>query len=372
MSDQQNDKPKKVATPEEKAAAAAAAKAASEERRKAKEAAVQEKLEKEPVLKEAEVPMESTGDSSASTTEVSPTEKRKPTPEEKAAAAATAKAAAEERRKAKEAAANGTASSDTEVKTEEAPKEKRQFTPEEKAAAAAAAKAAAEERRKAKEAATEAGTDGATDDEKAVAVAKAKAAAAAKAKAAAAVKAKAATSENAGAEVADSAEEAAPKEPSKNQPALDAMVIAITTKFGSDVIEDSYINMNSKEDPTLIIKNANWFEVATFLKEDPELALTYLSNVTGVDYEEHMEVVYYLQSFSKGHSVMVKVKADREQATIASVTPIWAGANWNEREIYDLLGINFPGHPNHVRIMMTDDWVGHPLRKDYEPLDKEV
>ncbi|MNG35626.1 NAD(P)H-quinone oxidoreductase subunit J [compost metagenome] len=83
-------------------------------------------------------------------------------------------------------------------------------------------------------------------------------------------------------------------------------------------------------------------------------------------------MAYHLLSLPHKHEYCVKVKTDRDQPSIPSVTPVWATANWNEREVYDLLGIDFPGHPNLVRIMMPDDWVGHPLRKDYEPLDPEV
>jgi NADH-quinone oxidoreductase subunit C len=66
------------------------------------------------------------------------------------------------------------------------------------------------------------------------------------------------------------------------------------------------------------------------------------------------------------------VKTNRTAATLPSLSSIWAAANWNEREMYDLLGIHFVGHPYLKRILLPDDWVGHPLRKDYEPLDKGV
>ncbi|MNG02001.1 NADH-quinone oxidoreductase subunit C/D [compost metagenome] len=91
-----------------------------------------------------------------------------------------------------------------------------------------------------------------------------------------------------------------------------------------------------------------------------------------MDQETHLEVAYHLLSLTHKHEYCVKVKTDRDQASIPSVTDVWPTANWNEREAFDLFGIDFPGHPNLVRIMMPDDWVGHPLRKDYEPLDPEV
>jgi NADH-quinone oxidoreductase subunit C len=108
------------------------------------------------------------------------------------------------------------------------------------------------------------------------------------------------------------------------------------------------------------------------LKQHAELKLHYLRSVTGVDVETHMEVIYHLISFDSKQNYCFKVKTPRDQASVPSVTPIWSTANWNEREIYDLFGIEFTGHPDLRRIMMPDDWVGHPLRKDYEPLDPEV
>jgi NADH-quinone oxidoreductase subunit C len=83
-------------------------------------------------------------------------------------------------------------------------------------------------------------------------------------------------------------------------------------------------------------------------------------------------VVYYPLNMERRETYCIKVRTDREQPSVASVTPLWETANWNEREIFDLLGIDFPGHPDLRRIMMSDDWVGHPLRKDYVPLDPEV
>jgi len=124
--------------------------------------------------------------------------------------------------------------------------------------------------------------------------------------------------------------------------------------------------------PTLVIKRDHWLACAKLFRCHPELNIDYLRNVTGADHETHMEVVYHLRSLDSGHNYAVRVRTDREQPSVPSVRPIWPTANWNEREIYDLLGIDFPGHPDLRRIMMSDDWVGHPLRKDYEPLDPEV
>ncbi|WP_166243546.1 NADH-quinone oxidoreductase subunit C [Paenibacillus turpanensis] len=198
------------------------------------------------------------------------------------------------------------------------------------------------------------------------------------AKAKAAAEARAARARERAAKQAASAEggegeaEAAPKEPSPNQPKLDRFVELVKQHIAEDAVESAHINELDRHLPYIIIKNEHWSKTARFLKSNDELQLNYLRNVSGVDMETHLEVVYHFLSLTHKHEFCVKVKTDRDQPSISSVTPIWATANWNEREIYDLLGIDFPEHPDLRRIMMSDEWVGHPLRKDYEPLDPEV
>ncbi|PGZ12890.1 NADH-quinone oxidoreductase subunit C [Bacillus cereus] len=255
----------------------------------------------------------------------------------KAAAAAKAKAAALAKQKASEGEA---------ISEEEKAKAKA------KAVAAAKAKAAA----LAKQKASEGGAPADDEKAKAIAVAKAKAAAAAKAKGAVSKK------------------EEVPKqeEPSPNQPYLDAYVRIIQEKMGEHSLEDYYINRLSKDVPTLVIKLENYYEVMEVLRVHEGLAFDYMSELHATDFVTHMEVYVHLFSYSKKQSVAVKVKLDREAPRVASIAPLWNGANWPEREAYDLLGVVFEGHPNLTRILMPDDWAGHPLRKDYEPLDVEV
>ncbi|MEW9671186.1 NADH-quinone oxidoreductase subunit C [Ammoniphilus sp. 3BR4] len=237
-----------------------------------------------------------------------------------------------------------------------------EMTEEEKKAAKAAAVAAAKAKAAAAVKAKEGTAEPAGDDEKAKAIAAAKA----KAAAAAAAKLKAAGAEK-------TEEAAAPKEPSPKQPILDHIVKIISQELGNDVIEESYVKENSKHMPTLVVKREKWLETATLLKNHPELSFDYVSNLLGVDYKSHMESVTYFYSYPKKHSLAVRVKTkDREDTKIASIANLWAGANWHERESYDLLGIVYEGHPDLRRIMLTDDWVGHPLRKDYEQYDEEV
>jgi NADH-quinone oxidoreductase subunit C len=170
---------------------------------------------------------------------------------------------------------------------------------------------------------------------------------------------------------AEAAEET-PKEPSPHQPRLDRIIAIIKENISEEAIEESFINEVDGHLPNIFIKSEYWTQTAELLKEHNELKLNYLRNVSGVDHETHLEVVYHLLSLSTKHEYCIKVKTDRETPSIPSVTPIWTTAIWNEREIFDLLGIDFPGHPDMRRIMMSDDWVGHPLRKDYEPFDPEV
>jgi NADH-quinone oxidoreductase subunit C len=104
------------------------------------------------------------------------------------------------------------------------------------------------------------------------------------------------------------------------------------------------------------------------LKDRPELAFTFLSELTAVDFwpkEPRFEVVYVLVSLEQQARVRVKVKLDGSDARVATVSGIWPAANWLEREVWDLFGIQFEGHPDPRRLLMPDDWEGYPLRKDY-------
>ncbi len=166
--------------------------------------------------------------------------------------------------------------------------------------------------------------------------------------------------------------ESVPKPPSPNQPRLDRIVQIIKENTAEEAVEQAFINEKDRHLPYLFIKSEYWFETAQLLKRHDELQFHYLRNVSGIDQETHLEVAYHLLSMTTKQECCIKVKTDRDNASIPSVTPVWATANWNEREIYDLLGVDFPGHPDLRRIMMPDDWVGHPLRKDYVPIDPEV
>ena len=161
---------------------------------------------------------------------------------------------------------------------------------------------------------------------------------------------------------------------------------ALVAKFSSAITGASLDAM----DATIEVAARSIADVARFLKNEPTLAFDALNNLSGVDYfepeakktakfghEPHVEVVYHLYSYRHRHAIVLKVKVPRwkdnrtgELPEVPSVSGVWAIADWHERETFDLVGINFTGHPDLRRILCTEDWVGHPLRKDYEfPLE---
>lgn len=119
------------------------------------------------------------------------------------------------------------------------------------------------------------------------------------------------------------------------------------------------------QDPTLRVASDALLEVAAWLRD--QAAYDYLSNVTGVDRGEQFEVVYHVYSMGRGGGPLVlKVTGPWEQAQVPSVVSVWPSAEFQEREIYDLLGLEFSGHPDLRRILLWDGFPGHPLRKTFE------
>jgi NADH-quinone oxidoreductase subunit C len=142
-----------------------------------------------------------------------------------------------------------------------------------------------------------------------------------------------------------------------------------------DAIEEVY---EFRGDTWLFIRKERLLEVCRLLRDDPDLGYLYISDITAIDWLPHwekvekpkrFEVVYNLYSPVHFRRIFLKVRVDDGEA-VPSVMGIWEGANYPEREVYDMFGIPFEGHPNLKRILMPDDWVGHPLRKDF-PLGGE-
>jgi NADH-quinone oxidoreductase subunit C len=121
-------------------------------------------------------------------------------------------------------------------------------------------------------------------------------------------------------------------------------------------------------DPFLVIQPADLKELCRYLKDDGELAFDCLMNLSAIDWpkKSQIELVYHLWSYSKRHAFILKLSLPREAPEVESLESVWKAADWLEREQFDLLGVVFKGHPDLRRIMLPDDWVGHPLRKDYK------
>jgi NADH-quinone oxidoreductase subunit C len=119
---------------------------------------------------------------------------------------------------------------------------------------------------------------------------------------------------------------------------------------------------------TVVVPREHLRRTMEFLLSDPALRFSFLSDITTVDrfpLEPRFEVNYQLVSLDRRERLRVKVQLAGKDAIVPSVTQVWPTANWHERENYDLFGIRFEGHPDLRRILMPDDWEGHPLRKDY-------
>lgn len=139
----------------------------------------------------------------------------------------------------------------------------------------------------------------------------------------------------------------------------------IKEKFPDEVLELKEF----RGQVSVTLKKARIVDICRFLHDDPDLFLDYLVDLCGVDYqgkkENRFEVVYHLYSIKHRHAVRLKAEVAAERPSIDSVITVWRGVDWHEREAFDMFGIVFNGHPDLRRILMPEDWEGHPLRKDY-------
>ena len=116
----------------------------------------------------------------------------------------------------------------------------------------------------------------------------------------------------------------------------------------------------------VVVASKSLYQVAEFLKSTPAFDFDYLTNLTSVDYMDYFEVVYHLVSLKHNHSLVLKTRChDRDKPVVPSVVNLWRSADFQEREVYDLMGIVFEGHPNLKRLLLWEGFVGHPLRRDY-------
>ncbi len=138
-------------------------------------------------------------------------------------------------------------------------------------------------------------------------------------------------------------------------------------ELGEEVVFDFNDGTGDDKDPWCKVESGRIDDVATKLKTDPALHFDYMECLTGIDFpdDNQIGVTYHLCSYVKKHRIVLKCLLDRDDPVIPTLTNVWRAALWQERECFDLLGVMFDGHPDLRRILLPDDWEGHPLRKDW-------
>ncbi len=162
----------------------------------------------------------------------------------------------------------------------------------------------------------------------------------------------------------------AAKPPDKPQPWSSPLLEELQKRFPG-AVRDPFVFRNQ---PSITVAKENLIQVSEFLKSDPGGAYSLLTDETAVDYpkrEKRFEINYQLYSFKRNDRLRLKVQA-AEGEKIPSVAGVWPAANWLEREVYDMFGVLYEGHPDLRRILLPEDWKGHPLRKDYDILKQDT
>jgi len=142
-----------------------------------------------------------------------------------------------------------------------------------------------------------------------------------------------------------------------------AIFEAVKGKFGEAVVE---LQEEGFRPPFLLVSPESVREIALFLRDDPAMKFDSLMCLSGVDYKDRFAVAYHLHSLEIGHRIGLKAFLPREAPSLPSVDQVWPAANFQEREAFDLYGIVFEGSRDLRRILLPEDWEGHPLRKDYK------
>ena len=145
------------------------------------------------------------------------------------------------------------------------------------------------------------------------------------------------------------------------------MTTAVTGSDLADAVQRRFSDLAVEASGSaLLVAPDSIADVCRFLREDPQQDYDLLSSLTAVDYVEHFEIVYHLTSIARNASAVLKARVyGREAPELPSVTGIWQGANLQEREAFDLMGVTFTGHPNLKRMLTWEGFQGHPLRRDY-------
>jgi NADH-quinone oxidoreductase subunit C len=146
-----------------------------------------------------------------------------------------------------------------------------------------------------------------------------------------------------------------------NDQTINNLLVKLTALYGEDVRL-----VGEEAEVALFVEPQRLLDVLGFLKADESYQFTMLRNLTAVDYLEYMEVVYHLYSLPFGRTITIKTRSGMEDPKVPSITGIWPSANFQEREVYDLLGVIFTGHPDLRRILLRDEFSGHPLLKTYK------
>lgn len=151
----------------------------------------------------------------------------------------------------------------------------------------------------------------------------------------------------------------------------DEIIARLQQRFGNEKVQR--VQAEGCPQAHAVIPKEDLLEVGKFLRDEADLDCKFLATVSASDWpaedgKGHIDVAYVFGSLTKKHRVNVKVRLDRNNPSVKSLVKLFPAANWHEREQYDLLGVNFEQHPDLRRIMMPDDWEGHPLRKDYQQM----
>lgn len=147
------------------------------------------------------------------------------------------------------------------------------------------------------------------------------------------------------------------------------MLDALRARFGAAVLETH----THRGDATAVVAREALLDVLRYCRDEPGLAFEMLMDLTAVDYSRYpgredgprFEVVYHLYSLTHNHRVRIKVPVGEDDPVVPSATGLWPIANWMEREVWDMFGVRFAGHPDLRRLLLYESFVGHPLRKDY-------
>ena len=148
-----------------------------------------------------------------------------------------------------------------------------------------------------------------------------------------------------------------------------AILERLRERLGASIVETH----DRCGDHTAVVERAALFGALSFCRDDADLAFDVLMDLTAVDYQKfpgredgpRFEVVYHLYSIARNHRVRIKTRVDEDDALVPTAIPLWPIANWLEREVWDMFGIRFEGHPDLRRLLLYEEFVGHPLRKDY-------